>query len=205
MKKIILILIAIALLVGGYYLYMYWALGNDSVPRNDAVEEVTTNSDVTNSQSEIGLEFDYPEGPDGYIAEERMPADLGTGLVKNIILTRTEDTLNGVPAGGEYPPAILISIFENSQKQFPRTWADDNTQYSNINLVMGEVQETVIGGANAIRYMADGLYASENIVVAHGDHMYVITGQFIDEDSAIARDYEALVESVRFIPTPGQN
>lgn len=31
MKKILYILIAIALLVGGYYLYMYWVLGNDSV------------------------------------------------------------------------------------------------------------------------------------------------------------------------------
>jgi len=198
MKKVIYILIAAALMVGGYYLYTYWVLGNDSVGQ-------VTGTHITYSQSDIGLEFDYPEGPDGYVVDERMPVDLGTGLIKNIILMRTEDTLYEPPVGGEGPPVILVSVFENNNKQFPQAWADENVQYSNINLIMGEVEEAVVGGANAIRYMADGLYASENVVVAHGDYMYVITGQFMDQDSPIRRDYQDLVESVRFIPAPGQN
>lgn len=197
MKKIIYILIAVALAVGGYYLYMYWALGNDSVGQ-------APDGRATYSQSDIGLEFDYPEGPEGYVVDERMPVDLGTGLIKNIILVRTEDSLREPVVGGEQPPVILISVFENAKKQFPRTWADENVQYSNINLVTGEVKEATVGGANAISYMADGLYASENAVVAHGDHMYVITGQFMDQDSAIRRDYQAVVKSIRFIPAPGQ-
>lgn len=160
---------------------------------------------LTYSQSDIGLEFDYPEGPLGYVVDERMPVDLGTGLIKNIILMRTEDTLHEPPVGGEAPPAIVISVFGNTKKQFPRSWADENIQYSNINLVTGEVEEAVVGGANAIRYMTDGLYKSENVVVAHGDHVYIITGQFMDLNSPIHREYQVLVESVRFIPTPGQN
>lgn len=198
MKKIIYILIAAVLVVGGYYLYIYWALGNDSAGQ-------ATNPYRTYSQSDIGLEFDYREGPEGYVVDERMPVDLGTGLIKNIILTRTEDTLREPPLGGEYPPVIVISVFENAKKQFPRAWADENSQYSNINLIAGGVEEAVIGGANAIRYMADGLYASENAVVAHGDHMYVITGQFMDQDSPIRRDYQALIQTIRFIPAPGQD
>jgi hypothetical protein len=74
-----------------------------------------------------------------------------------------------------------------------------------FNLATGEIGEAVVGGANAIRYMADGLYASENIVVAHGDHMYVINGQFMEQNAPIRSDYQALVESIRFIPAPGQN
>ena len=198
MKKSIYILIAVILVGGGYYLYTYWDRENDSVQQ-------VTNTHLTYSQSDIGLEFDYPKGPEGYAVDERMPVDLGTGLVKNIILTRTEDTLNEPPVGGEGPPVILISVFENTNNQFPRTWADEHVQYSNINLMTGEAQEAVVGGANAIRYMADGLYASENIVVAHGDHMYVITGQFSNQDSQIRYDYQDLVESIRFIPAPGQN
>lgn len=198
MKKFIYILIALAVLLAGYYLYTYWALGNDSAGQ-------VNSGYLTYSQSDVGLEFDYPEGPEGYVLDERMPVDLGTGLIKNIILTRTEDTLYEPPVGGEGPPVILVSVFENTKKQFPRAWADENIQHSNINLIMGEVGEAVVGGANAIRYVADGLYASENIVVAHGDYVYVITGQFIDQASPILRDYEDLVQSVRFIPTPGQN
>jgi hypothetical protein len=198
MKKIIYLLIAVAFTIGGYYLYIYWALGNDSVEQ--AVEEYRTYS-----QSDIGLEFHYPEGPKGYVVDERMPADLDTGLIKNIILTRTEDANQELPVGGESSPAIVISVFENTKKQFPRTWADENIQYSNINLIMGESEEVVVGGANAIRYVADGLYVSENVVVAHGDHMYVIAGQFMDQDSPIRHDYHALIESIRFISAPGQN
>jgi hypothetical protein len=72
-------------------------------------------------------------------------------------------------------------------------------------LKLGEVESTVVGGANAVRYKADGLYASENVVVAHGDHVYVITGQFMDEDSDIRKDFGPLVASFRFVPAPGQN
>jgi hypothetical protein len=198
MKKFIYVFLAIALTIGSYYLYIYWALGNDSV-------EQATEGYRTFSQNDVGLEFDYFEGPNGYVVDERMPVDLGTGLVKNIILMRTEDALNEPPVDGEGPPVIVISVFENTEKKFPRTWADENIQHSNINLIMGDVQEVVVGGANAIRYMTDGLYASENMVVAHGDHMYVIIGQFMDQNSQIRRDYPALVQSIRFIPAPGQN
>jgi hypothetical protein len=193
MKKTAFVLIGAALAVGSYYLYMYWALGNDSV-------EQISEGYQTYSQSDTGLAFDYLDGPEGYVVDERMPVDLGTGLVKNIMLTRTEDTLNELPVGGEGPPRIVISVFENAQKQFPRTWAEEHVQYSNINLIMSEVEEVVVGGANAIRYTADGLYASENVVVAHGDYLYVITGQFIDQDSQIRLDYVTLVSSIRFIP-----
>jgi hypothetical protein len=80
-----------------------------------------------------------------------------------------------------------------------------NKIYSNINLMRGEVSEYVLGGANAIRYAADGLYASDNVVVAHGENMYVITGSYMDADSDIKKDFATLLESVTFIPQPGQN
>jgi len=76
--------------------------------------------------------------------------------------------------------------------------------YSNINLKTSEPAEKVVGGANAITYMADGLYASENAVIAHGGNIYVVTGQFIDANSDIRLDFEPLLNSIRFIPKPSQ-
>lgn len=129
-----------------------------------------------------------------------MPVDLGEEPVRTILLQRTEDAKNPPPVGGEGPPSMVIAVFKNTKKQFPRMWADANVQYSNINLTTNTVTEEVVGGANAIRYMADGLYASENVVVAHGDNIYVITGQFLDQDSDLRRDFEPLLNSIRFIP-----
>jgi hypothetical protein len=166
--------------------------------------EVLDNQSAIYTSSEIGLSFVYPSGPDGYVVDERMPVDLGTGLVKNILLQRTEDTLKQPPENSEWPPMIVVSVFENQKKQFAGVWASENIQYSNINLKQGEIKEVVVGGANAIAYMADGLYASDNVVVAHGENIYVFNGQFIDENSDIRRDFESLLASVKFIPKPNQ-
>jgi len=195
MKKILFAVIIITLAVGGYYY-----LKIDDAKTGESPE----NQKTVYSKNDVGLQFEYRTGPAGYVVEERMPVDLGTGLARVILLMRTEDSAKTPPMGGEGPPVIAISIFENTKKQFARTWADENAQYSNINLAQGDISEAVVGGANAIRYMADGLYASENIVVAHGDSVYVITGQFIDADSSLRRDFAPLVSSITFIKKPGQ-
>lgn len=196
MKKALFFIVGIAILAGAGYYYL----------RID--EEVTENTQTpqyaTYRSANDGVEFSYRVGPKGYVLEEVMPVDLGTGHVKSIILQRTEDAERPVPQGGEGPAAIVVSIFENTNKQQSRNWADSHVQYSSINLAIGDVRDVVVGGANAIRYMASGLYSSENIVVAHGDSVYVVTGQYMDENSDLRSDFGPLVDSLNFIPKPGQ-
>jgi len=169
--------------------------------------QTVTEGLATFSSSEFGFEFDYPSGPEGYVLEERIPADVSDYL-RTFILFRTEDKENidagNIPEGGEGPAVIAISVFKNSKNQQALNWAEENQQYSNINLVMGSTTETVVGGANAILYIADGLYASNNIVVAHGENVYVFNGQYMNTDSDLYRDFAPIVESVRFIPQLGQ-
>ncbi len=162
---------------------------------------------MTYSSSEFGLEFSYQAGPAGYVLKEMVLDDsvaIAAGHEKTFIFYRTEDTLAAPPEGGEGPPVIALSVFKNTKNQLSRAWADTHTLYSNINLVMGEVEETVIGGANAIRYRADGLYASDNVVAVSGGKVYMITGQFLDENTDIRRDFDAFLSTIRFIPKPGE-
>lgn len=151
------------------------------------------------SSPSLGLEFQYPTGADGYILKEIDSLEAPADLVREIVLTRTEDADKNLPAEGEGPPTLTLLVFKNTSKQWPQIWADQHVQYSNINLKIGEVSETTVGGANAIRYIADGLYASQNIVLAHGDYVYMISGMFIDKNSPLYSDFEPLVKSVRFI------
>lgn len=190
MKKALFIIAGLVLIAVG----LYFAL---------RVDKQVVSDKAVYSKAELGLEFVYQAGPEGYVVEERIPADLGE-LVRVIILHRTEDTLKTPPVGGEGPAVMTISVFNNTKKQFPSVWANENIQYSNINLKMGDVSEDVVGGANAIRYMADGLYASENVVVAHGENIYVFTGQFMDANSDLRSDFAPLIDSVKFIPKVGQ-
>lgn len=200
MKKptyIVVGLIVATLVIGGSYY--------SEVNKNKTGEdESTTNQKVTYSKNEIGLQFDYRSGPTGYVLEERGPTDLGTGLVRTILLKTTANTLQAPPANSEGYPVINISVFEIAKKQSARFWADRNTQYSNINLRQGKISEAVVGGANAIRYMTDGLYSSEAVVVSSGDNIYVITGQFVDENSDIRKDFAPLLNSITFIPKSNQ-
>jgi len=198
--KAIGILVGVLIVAAGVYYVFGRAIPQTVVPMPPS--EVDTV--ITYMNQELGIGFDYRTGPKGYVLTERPSSEEGPEPIHTLILMQAADAEAEMPVGGEGPPAITISIFKNAKKQWPQTWANEYIQYSNINLMQNEIQEAVVGGANAIRYMSDGLYASENIVVAHGEHMYVFTGMFIDAESQLRKDFAPLVESVRFVPQPGQ-
>lgn len=160
----------------------------------------TTNNLSVYSNSKLGIEFTHQVGPEGYVIQESTPSSQMENMLGSIVIMQTEDAGREMPVGGEGPATMTIEIFKNTKKQWPLNWAEANTQYSNINLKMGDVGESVVGGANAIRYMADGLYASENHIVAHGGYIYKITGMFMTEDSKLRKDFAPLVNSIKFIP-----
>lgn len=189
MKKIISIIIILLVFVGLYFVL--------SISENTKNQEVNRSTAVYSSK-ELGIEFTHPVGQDGYVLEENTPA-VEQGLLKTVVLIRAED-VNKIPVGGEGPATITLNVFKNLKKQWPRIWADEHVQSSNINLKVGDVLETTVGGANAIRYKADGLYASDTIVVAHGENIYVIRGMYIDENSLLRMDFSPIVQSIRFIP-----
>lgn len=171
-------------------------------------ERAVTNNNNTylNYSNEVlGVEFTYRTGPDGYVIKEHLPSNLSEDLLGTIVVMRTEDAEREMPVGGEGPATITISVLKNSKKQQSEAWANANNIYSNINLKTGEVSEYVLGGANAIRYSATGLYESDNVVVAHGENVYVLSGNYMDAESDLRKDFTPLLESVRFIPQPRQN
>jgi len=192
MKKIFVATIVVVVLLGGYFFLR-------------TSQESISNSMTIYSNQELGLEFDYEAGPNGYVLQEMDPAENTNGLLKTLVLIQTEDqkTLeeNGAPVGGEGPATITINVFSNLKERHPSVWAMENISYSNYNLKVSDETEEVVGGANAVRYMADGLYSSENFVIAHGGLIYVFTGMYIDENSDLRKDFSPLVESVKFIPT----
>ncbi len=151
----------------------------------------------------IGLAFTYQDGTEGYVLEER-PTDQSTGApVATITLTPYEDyerMQTNPPVGGEGPTGIAINVFANTDRQFPLAWAMDRPEYSGYNLKVSPDEEIVIGNANALAYTADGLYPARYVIVAHGSYLYVLTGQYLDPDSDLRRDFDALLPTIRFVP-----
>lgn len=194
MKKTSLIFAVVILLMVVGYFFVQFSIGKVERSERSSIPPATYRT----WQSDI--EFTYRSGSDGYVVEEITPPENADGLIRTIVLTQTEDKQNekNIPVGGERPPTISIHIFNNSEHQTPEVWAHSHLAYSNIHLKTHGVLETVVGGANAIRYMADGLYASENVVVTRGENAYIVTGMFLYEDSAIRRDFASLLKSIIF-------
>ncbi len=155
--------------------------------------------------STLGYEFVYPKGPDGYILlvdEEAHGSDFLSG---HLLFNRHEYELfmNSTDAR-EGPPALHVRVYENPENLHAPVWAERNPNESNIALAFGEPQERVVSGANAIHYIADGLYATDTYIIAHAGYIYVLMGSYLDQDSKQYRDYQSMVESFTFIKTPDQ-
>jgi eight-cysteine-cluster-containing protein len=154
---------------------------------------------------ELGLVFEYREEPDGYLLQEIARGTEDPNFIKEYILTLKkdyEDLKNR--EGGEGPPTINVFVFKNTEKQWPQAWADDHRGVSNIGLKQGNAIETAVAGAKAIRYNSDGLYLSDNVVIAHDKYIFVISGAYLEEDSIIRNDFEPFLNSIKFVVTNEQ-
>lgn len=195
MKNIVFVLLALALF-GGFYLLFQ---------NNKDVEVIQEGTYQTFADSEIGIQFEYKSEPDGYVVENlssfiRNEVE-GVEVIAayRVINEREKIELETSEGGREGPPTINILVFKNSENYTAREWIDAVSQYSNIGLLIGSVNEAVsIGGKDAIQYRTDGLYLSENVVAVHGDYIYQFVGFFHDESSPIYQDFLNLIDSVEF-------
>jgi hypothetical protein len=190
MKNILIIIGMIVVVAAGYFVV--------KTTKNPVVSKNT----ATYSSRELGLQFTYETGPEGYVLGEMTPADTSAHLLKTITLTQTKDVQAGVPQGGEGPATITIYVFDNVKKQQPSVWLLEHKNYSGV--AKTQPAEYVVGGANAVRFDADGLYASDNVVVAHGNMIYMFIGNYMDAQSKLKKDFQPLLDSVQFIPTVEQ-
>jgi hypothetical protein len=194
-KQIYLFLAILMLALSALFFFACGNLGSGA-----SREDVATTTSFTDDG--LGLSFSYDDSERGYMLSEMHPG--GPVSLAYITLMRREDlaAMSATDTPREGPPVITVAIYKNPSKQQPRNWAAAHDEYSNWSLRVGEEKETVVGGANAIRYSSDGLYMTDNVIVAHGGRIYVLSGSYIDASDPIHADLGKLVDSLVFVPTP---
>lgn len=153
-----------------------------------------------------GLQFDFRVEPDGYTVVERSLVEEDDADLEKIyvlMLKKDYEDLVSSTEPREGPPATTMYIFKNVDNMFPLEWAQEHDLYSNINddLVVSDI---VVGGANAIRYATDGLYRANNVVVAHGGYMYLISGAYLEQNDRYQQDFSMFMNSIKFVETEQQ-
>lgn len=173
--------------------------GGDIVPCDDASHYFRVEGML--SDAEANIEFPYRKGPNGYVAES-LPTSASTDpdFVKgyNFILETDKTELENATDPREGPPTIMVRIYENPERVLPSVWAMRHPNESNVELALQEPNETAVGGANAIEYTADGLYATNTYIVTSNSKVYVFTASYIDDSSPMKADIKTIINDVTF-------
>lgn len=192
-------------MVGGFLVFNYQGKQNDGID-SDVSERDTYITQFEDQSIEIA--FDYPDGPGGYTVDDLTnfvdgePQGIEIVKVYRIMNTKEKIELENSEGGREGPPLIQLMVFRNDLNQSASMWVDAFPAFSNIGMVLGEAdRNSVVGGANAVQYTTDGLYVTDNVVIASGDFVYHFSGSYHERDSVIHQDFKALVDSIRFIPS----
>jgi hypothetical protein len=175
---------------------------------NAPVAQPPVNSPVTAAPSDlvrhadpgIGLSFSYVAGPDGYVLEELPPAEADrTAFVKTFILMRTDDRreLMRSDEGREGPPTMSVMVFRNPDGLDAASWIRSESASGYVYGATAPI-DTAVGGEHAVAYEGDGLYRTDNAVVARGGLTYVFSASWSDASSRIRADFADMLRTIEF-------
>lgn len=177
--------------------------GNEAETEEQNIVRENDEDVVRAEYTDLGVAFSYRKNPDGYVIEMLPQREDDANFIRGYSLTDiyAYEELQRSNVGRDGPPTISIRVFRNTKKQTARAWVEENTMVTNFSLRRGDVSLTAIDGVDALRYEADGLYISDNIVVSNNQFMYSITGTYAEENSLIREDFEPFLNSIEFIRT----
>lgn len=168
------------------------------------VDTIETDSDATMqtlTDPRIGLRLQYRTEPNGYVVRSIAPSpESNPAFLKGYQFMLRSDQENLENGGAmEGPATIDVHVYKNTDRLAPSVWASSNPLLSNIELARSDIEEGSVGGANAVRYLVDGLYLIETAVIAQGSMIYVVTGAYVSEDDWTYLDFEDTLNSIEFI------
>lgn len=160
-------------------------------------------SDITMATYEFPkqpVSFQYRESPVGYHVDgvTRREGDHPLFTARAILTLQSDYEAMKNLEGTEGPPTINIDVFANPEKLAAKEWAEKHTLPSNFNLTVGEASDIVVGGVNGVRYMVDGLYRIDTVVLEQDGTVVIAHGAFLEEQSRIRKDFESVLNSIMF-------
>lgn len=149
----------------------------------------------------VGMRFAYRTAPEGYdIVRVAAASATDTLFEDGYQLTRMSDARAQNGAVSEGPQSIQVFVMRNPDKLSSRVWALGNTQYSNANIMRGDMRDETFGTTGGVTYVADGLYAMEYHIVTAGKYVYVFIGSYDGDTSPVLTDYHQFLSTFEFIP-----
>lgn len=153
---------------------------------------------IAYASSVHGIRFSYPHR---YFLEERNVGEGARSYYAIILTENTEEhraVREGEAPGREGPVAITIDIHSNVEGLSPEAWVRANPQFSNFNLIKGDMQTTRMGALSSVSYSWDGLYTADSVVISLRNTIYLFSVTYLAPEDQIRKDFSALLQTVRF-------
>lgn len=195
--------IAVGLGVVVAIIAVYFAIQSGIFNNKDRVVE---DSLVVNE--EYSFSFNYLAGEDGYHLAE---LNAGGSVLQSYILV-VQDSLTAYQENNAdiAPPTMSIFVFDlpdseeiEGQDQPGRVtrlqnWAISNQGLTSYDRIFGTPEIIELDGVKALHYDTDGSYQQSIYLASYRGYIYMFVGQHERPTDTIKKDFESLIQTVRF-------
>jgi hypothetical protein len=142
--------------------------------------------------SDVGLTFNYKKSPNGYLLmTDGYDFSTSTQFVTGALLI-------DATAESDRPPVTMLRVYKNPDGATPIAWAESNQSETLIHRTLAEPALIAVGREDAIGFTLRGPYLMDVYVVAFGEYVLVINGEYEEYDSESFRDIDDLVRTIVF-------
>jgi len=151
---------------------------------------------VTHTLNGLDLSFQYRKIPNGYLLVSQPTEERGV-ISYSLFKNEEYEELQNSSDPREGPPVLSITAI-------PIEGDDPLESFIKTNPLSGymegvsELEPIFVGGEEAYRYRADGLYPADVTVVKHRSVAYVFYAMYLTPEESRRTDFAQVVESVSF-------
>lgn len=189
MKTGIAVVIALVVIVGGFFLL------NRQAPVPKVQIPVQEENLSTYSDEEFGLSFSYPT--ELYFFKR---TDAGTPERPQLSIFLVEDTeenravLEGRSTEPrEGPIGITVDVYQNPEKLSAREWLQNDTTWTVAN---STAEPITVAGREGVTFTWSGLYEGRTVVITEGDKAYVLSTTWMTTKDATQAQFESVLETL---------
>jgi hypothetical protein len=155
------------------------------------------------TNGEFKFQIEYRTQPDGYVLQEpEISRFASPSPRKALVLMQAKDfdelMQSTEPRDG--PPAISIAVYSNEAEVSAEEWVRSQVTVSGFHAEEAALAPETVGGIEAVRYSADGLYQSDTVAISHGGYLFLLSGTYLEPESVIRSDFNRILETFVFLP-----
>ena len=186
MKKVLIVVVLVGVFVAGFFM---WNQRSSFLPVAEGMRVYTNH----------GVSFTYPSH---YFLEEDVSENAKRTRYSIILTEDTEENKavrEGRASEREGPTTITIDVFQNDLDHLTAEEWIKHVSSSNYSLSVDSIlTPRRVGTISGFAYRWSGLYEAKAVVVANDLFLYSFTATYITPSDVILKDFEGILESVKF-------